>query len=102
MSKTEQEKIEYPDFNKIIKECKTKMKQKFPEYGNSWHNIFTNDEFWKKRLNGEIKEIFKAKNSCEKKKEIVDAINILSMMFDLTDYECEQEDENYKRTWRYG
>mgnify|MGYP001585857438 CR=1 FL=1 len=95
-------KIEYPNFNKIIQECKDKILEKFPQYGNSWHDIFISDRFWKKRLNGEIKEIWKAENNCQRKKEIIDAINILAMMYEVSNYKCDEETEIYKKTWRYG
>lgn len=73
---------DYPDFDEIIKDCKAKMKQKFFQYGNSWKDITISDEWWKKRLEGEIKEIFKTKNHWLSEKEIIDAINILAMMWE--------------------
>ena len=95
-------KPEYPDFKQITKLCKEKIKEKFPQYGNSWNDLFIKDSFWMKRLQGEIDEIWKAENSCQQKKEIIDAINILSMMFDAVDHKCKEEDGIYQRTWRYG
>lgn len=97
-----EEKIQYPRFSKIIKECREKIKKKFIEHGNSWNNIFIGDKFWRNRLQTEINEIWSAENRCEQKKEIVDAINILAMMYEKCDYECKEEDKIYKRTWRYG
>jgi hypothetical protein len=72
----------YPDFTEIVKACKSKMKLKFFEYGNSWEDVTITDEWWKKRLTNEIKEIFKAKDTWLVEKEIIDAINILAMMWE--------------------
>jgi hypothetical protein len=70
------------------------MRKSFFRYGNSWVNC--NDfNFWKKRLNGEINEIFLAKTDEEFKQEISDAINILAMMYEHSlDYEQQQELQN--------
>lgn len=73
---------EFPNFEKIIENCKVKMKLKFFEYGNSWNNISISDKWWKQRLEGEIKEVFEAKDSWIKQKEIEDAINVLAMMWE--------------------
>ncbi len=72
-------KPRYPDFKTIVMNCKKKIDEKFYQYGNSWVN-FTDDEFWKKRLQGEINEIWKAKTPEQMKSEIVDAINVLTMI----------------------
>lgn len=102
-------KIEYPKFNKIVYDCKYKIKSKFPEYGNSWKYVgltFTN--YWEKRLQGEIKEIFENKSDYDNNKfqlmkgEIVDAINVLAMMYEHADNMAKEEHEIYKRTWRYA
>lgn len=77
-------KTKYPDFKNITKSCKVKIKNKFNVYGNSWVNSSDKD-FWKNRLNEEIKEIWKAKNSKDMKSEIDDAINILAMIRGNTD-----------------
>lgn len=102
-------KIAYPKFNKIVEDCKDKIKDKFPEYGNSWKDtglIYT--DFWEKRLNGEIKEIFELKDTLADNKfnlmksEIVDAINVLAMMYEHANQLSKKENDIYKRTWRYG
>lgn len=102
MSSSVTEKIEFPEFKDIIKKCKEKMIEKFPEYANSWQNVIIEDDWWKKRLNVEIKEIFKADTYCKQREEIIDAINILAMMFDHADHDCKEEYEIYKKTWRYN
>lgn len=76
--------IRYPNFKPIILQCKKLMKIKHPLYDNTWIGYFAKS-WWKKRLEGEIKEIFKAKNPDECKREICDAINILAMMYENAD-----------------
>ena len=79
-----QSKIAFPDFIEIISKCKEKMKETFLKYGNSW--LYQNGlKFWKKRLDDEIDEIWKAKTYEEYQKEIIDTINVLSMMYDSYD-----------------
>ena len=73
--------IKFPNFVKIHIQCRELLKQKFPHYGNSWIG-FTQKSWWKRRLRGEINEVFRAKNSTDCKKEICDAINILAMMYE--------------------
>lgn len=73
------DKCRFPNFKQIISQCKEKMKSQFPKYGNSWRGE-RNFQFWKRRLENEIKEIWEAKTEAEFKKEIVDAINILAMI----------------------
>ena len=80
-SSTTEYGIEYPDFDEIIKVCKKKIEEKFPDYKNSWKDELTPISFWEKRLKGEIEEIFSAKSPKEYAKEIPDAINILAMMY---------------------
>jgi len=76
-------KILYPNFKEIIKLCKGKIDEKFEDYGNSWKQdgYFTNWAWWNKRLKGEIDEILKTNHPVEKRDEIIDAINILAMMY---------------------
>ena len=76
--------VTYPDFIKIINGCKEKMEKTYLKYGNSWIR-FNGLKFWKKRLDGEIKEIWEAKTFEDYQSEIRDAINILSMMHDRYD-----------------
>ena len=76
--------ITYPDFIKIMNKCKDKMKVTYLKYGNSWLK-YQGLKFWKNRLDGEIDEIWKAKTFEEYQKEIIDAINVLSMMHDRHD-----------------
>ena len=102
MSQT-QEKIVYPDFDKIIQSCKKLMQEKFPEYKNSWQELdyefgyaFQMDnKFWIKRLKGEVKEFLKAETAEEARKELLDIINVCAMIHD----QCKQlRDSN----WRYS
>lgn len=98
------EKPEFPDFKLISKLGKNKIKSQFPKYGNSWKMVPINPnwEWWQKRLQGEIKEIFKSDNAIEREKEIIDAINILAFMFENNHIVAEMEHDTYQRTWRYG
>lgn len=89
MSETE-EQIIFPDFEKITMDCKTYMALNFPEYKNSWdekdyefnQQIFQLDnEFWQKRLKGEVKEFLKTNNIEDARKELCDIINICSMIY---------------------
>jgi hypothetical protein len=77
--------VEFPDFDKIILICKEQIRGKYSEYGNTWQDPLIAWDWWKQRLRGEIKEIFKTENEYDRRKEIIDAINILSMMFDKAD-----------------
>ncbi len=80
-SSTTEYGIEYPDFDEIIKVCKKKIEEKFPQYKNTWTDSFTPIDWWGKRLQTEVDEIFKAKSVREYVEEIPDAINILAMMY---------------------
>ena len=82
------EQIQYPFFDEIIIQCKAKIQEKFVEYGNSWKDDPITLDWWKKRLEGEIKEIFEAKSVEEFINEIPDAINILAMMFSRSIQPC--------------
>lgn len=75
-------KIKFPHFREINIECRNKIIVKFKQYGNSWVQWNPDLKWWKKRLNKEIKEIFLSTNPVERQREIVDAINILSMMYE--------------------
>lgn len=72
-------KVKYPNFSNIVKRSRKKIHKKFFSYGNSWVNE-TDDEFWKGRLQKEINEIWRAKTPEQMKEEIIDAINVLSMI----------------------
>lgn len=81
---------EYPEFDEILKECKQKMELKFFEYGNSWkYKPFTLD-WWLKRLDGEIKEIHKSKDAVILSDEIIDAINVLCMLYERIGSRCQK------------
>ena len=72
--------VQFPNFVNIANKCQEKMRETFHKYGNSWLR-FNGLSFWKKRLDGEIEEIWKAETFEEYQKEIIDAINVLSMMY---------------------
>lgn len=74
----------YPDFIKIIWACRTKMDDVYAKYHNSWVN-YQGLQFWKKRLEDEIDEIWQAESFEQYQAEIIDVINILSMMYDKPD-----------------
>lgn len=80
------DEIHYPDFDLLIKDCKILMEKKFPRYKNSWENIHYIDSsikginFWNERLDGEYNELLEAKSNSEKYKELIDMINVCSMM----------------------
>lgn len=78
------QQIGYPDFIEIVTKCKEKMSETYNKYGNSWMD-FNGLKFWKSRLDGEIEEIYQAKTFEEFQKEIIDAINVLSMMYQKPD-----------------
>ncbi len=82
------QQIQYPNFDDIVIQCKKKIDEKFPEYGNSWkEDPFTMD-WWNKRLNREIKEIFEAKSVEKFVDEIPDAINILAFLYSRSRQPC--------------
>ena len=102
MNQTEQ--IKFPDFENIIMHCKTLMSLKFPNYKNSWtemeyefqqHELKINNEFWQKRLQGEVKEFLKATTVEEAQKELCDMINVCAMIHDV----CIHTPDKF---WRYG
>jgi len=70
---------DYPDFEKIVKECKKKINEKFSDYGNSW-KYNHNEQSWKIRIQDEIDEIWQSTTPEQMTDEIIDAINVLSMM----------------------
>lgn len=83
----------YPNFEKITKDCQKIIEQKYKEYGNSWVNC--NDiKFWQERLQTEIDEIETATTEEEMTEEILDAINILCMMWhNTTDFNFKERNE---------
>lgn len=75
------EEIEFPDYKEIEKICREKIREKFPDYKNSWKDEFLPLSWWEERLKKEVDEIFSAKSPDQYAKEIPDAINILAMMY---------------------
>ena len=80
--------VDFPDFKEIEQRCREKIIKNYPKYKNSWKDNFTSIDFWKKRLKGEIDEIFSAKSPEQYIDEIPDAINILAMMFSSAVKKC--------------
>ena len=89
------EKIIFPDFERIIKNCKKIMEEKFPQYKNSWttmdydlgyHKDFSDNKFWIKRLTVEFEEFKKATTVAEARKELEDIINVCSMIHEQLTY----------------
>jgi len=78
-----------PYWNRLVEECKNKIMEKFPEYGNSWvEQLFLNPEFWLKRLEGEVEELkpylqIHDGNRDVIMKECVDIINICAMIYSI-------------------
>lgn len=75
-------KIEYPDFEEIIKRCKKKIQEQFPKYGNGWKDESFTLDWWQKRIQGELDEIFKTKTLGEMLPEMIDLIIVTSMLYD--------------------
>lgn len=73
--------IKYPNFDGIITECKNQIEAKFAKYGNSWIGKI-DDNFWENRAEGEWIEVILTTNRKDKKREIRDLINVLSMWHD--------------------
>lgn len=48
-SSTKKIECQYPDYKKIVEDCKKKILQKYPEYHNSWQG-FNDFDFWEKRV----------------------------------------------------
>lgn len=99
-----QDKIVYPDFKKIIDNCKNIMLEKFPQYKNSWTTMdydlgqcrgWSENKFWDKRLTTEVEEFFKAKTIAEARKELEDIINVCAMIHEQLTF---TKDPN----WRYS
>lgn len=89
MNKEESLECAYPEFDKIVQACKEKIKLKFFEYGNSWQDWMISDAWWKKRIQTEVKEIFKQHHPYDAITEIIDAINILAMYHAKKQFEYE-------------
>ena len=79
--------ILYPDFKEIAKLCKKKIEDKYPQYENTWYN-FQDYNFWEKRFKVEVSEVLKVlegniyKKSKKLEAELIDVINIASMMIE--------------------
>ena|SRR6185312_2653274 len=74
-----------PLWDRIVSDCKRKILEKYPQYGNSWKDFDlqgTNTEFWKKRLLKEVEEVFE-KQGVNRLEELTDVINICAMMYSI-------------------
>lgn len=73
--------IKHPNWDLIKELCNFKIDTKYDKYGNSWVDLF-DDEFWNKRLMGEVLETQQTSNKFQSDKridELVDVINICAM-----------------------
>lgn len=98
------EEIRFPDFDSIVMQCKVLMSKQFPKYKNSWTTtsfdfgncVFdTNRDFWYNRLKTEVKEFLKADTASSAKYELIDVINVSSMIYE----QAKQVRDPY---WRYS
>ena len=69
-----------PYWNSITELCELKIEEKYPKYGDSWVGFF-DDEFWNKRLQGEVDEskLISSLDQDGRISELVDVINICAM-----------------------
>jgi len=74
--------IEYPNFDEIKKRAKEKIDKMFGRYENSWKDEALTLDWWKKRLLGELDEIFESKKLSAMSEEILDLIIVACMMYD--------------------
>jgi len=74
--------IQYPDFDEIKKRAKEKIDKMFDKYENSWKDEALTLDWWKKRLLGELDEIFESKKLSAMSEEILDLIIVACMMYD--------------------
>lgn len=73
----ENTKCHQPHWKAIQDMCKRKIKEKYPEYGNSWLTEFSY-EFWNQRLQSEVDEV-KEDYSDNRIEELIDVINVCAM-----------------------
>lgn len=92
------DKVVFPDFEKIMENCKKIMLEKFPDYKNSWttldYDLGTGKgdvdyRFWQKRLKDEFEEFLNAKTISEARKELEDIINICAMIHEQCVYKVD-------------
>ncbi len=69
-----------PYWGQIQNLCGLKIKQKFPQYGNSWKECF-DDNFWNQRLQGEVNEVKEVSSLDQDRRisELIDVINVCAM-----------------------
>ena len=86
------ENCKQPSWVMIVKLCKEKIEEKYPQYGNSWVG-YMSKAFWKKRLKGEVAELNDLLSFEHDKriKELVDIINICAMQ--ITNHLDQKEKE---------
>ena len=73
--------IKHPNWDLIKELCNFKIDTKYDKYRNSWVDFF-DDEYWNKRLMGEVLETQQTSNKFQPDKridELVDVINICAM-----------------------
>lgn len=74
-------KVEFPDFEKIVLECKDLITVHFEKYTNSWQKI-TSKTWWVKRLYDKTRQIESALEEKDEIDKLEDLINITSMRLD--------------------
>jgi hypothetical protein len=71
--------IKFPP--ELIEECNTEIIKAYDKYGNSWIEKGFNTGFWIDRINEEFEELKKAENHWDRRKELLDIINVCRMMY---------------------
>lgn len=78
--------IHFPMFEDIVRQCKDKIESQFPKYHNSWICTIS-DDYWDKRLAGELHEVIDSWTKEDRQKELIDLINVACMALET----CEEQ-----------
>lgn len=70
----------------LVSECNKIVIEKFSKYGNSWKargydNYLYSNYFWNQRLENEVKEFLEAEGYANKKKELLNIVNVCRMIY---------------------
>lgn len=76
---SELEGIEFPP--ELEEKCNELIIKNFVKYGNSWKDGEFHTGWWINRIKGEVEELKEAINHEERRKELLDIINICRMMY---------------------
>ena len=74
-------KVEFPDFEHIVLECKDLITAHYERYTNSWLKI-TSKAWWIKRMQDKNRQIEFAQTEAEEIDKLEDLINITAMRLD--------------------